>query len=204
MRGFIQAAITMGLMVFTIVSIIMFTQFFSFRTTVLVTEQTLSDPSLPFMQALSYQTVSDCGGKKVKYYDVMAALSSRNALETKVCGQDLSVEPATRPGTAQYLLISTLYSTFLTNSTRECFEYALQGNPPFSQSGSKNVLVMYLLHSSKDYYYGTAPSCQGVLAALGGKAVSSKATPYFFPLPPNLQTRKATLSEHVLTKFSGT
>lgn len=202
MRGLWQLAITIGLVTFTLVSVIMFTQFYSFRTTVQITEHTISDPSLPFLQALSYSTVADCGGKKVKYYDAMAALSLKSGLTTSICGQQLTLEPATNPNNPQYLLISKMYSTFLTNSTTDCYEYSLHG-PYLFDNGERNKIVTYLLHKSSDYVSGTSPNCPAVLASLGGGAVGRKSTDYYFPLPPNPAVRKASISEHALTKFSG-
>ncbi len=154
----------MGL-TFSLVASIFFYRYFVMTTTLHMVEETMSDPTLPFLQSLSYSTTGvQCGGKWVRMYDLLSAAASGNSKTVMACGTELDIEAEANRQLGYLAKISNL-----------CFDYGIV------DAGGKEMPALNKLTTAGASY----TDCTAAFAAQGKGVKSAKLASYLFPLPPD-------------------
>lgn len=164
----------MGL-TFSLVASIFFYRYFTMTINLHMVEETMSDPTLPFLQSLSYSTTQEqCGGKWVRIYDLLSAAASGNSKTVVACGTELDIEAEVNRQLDYLAKISNL-----------CFDYEMAG------ADGKDMTAIKKLTTGTPY-----TDCKAALASLGKGVKSTTRASYLFPLPPD----KGYVARQVLTK----
>ncbi len=165
----------MGL-TFSLVASIFFYRYFTMTVNLHMVEETMSDPAMPFLQSLSYSTTQEqCGGKRVRIYDLLSAAAAGNSKTVVACGTELDIEAEVNRQLDYLAKISNL-----------CFDYEM-----FDADGKEMTAIKKLTTGGASY-----TDCKAALASLGNGVKSTTRASYLFPLPPE----QGFVARQVLTK----